>query len=184
MALEELRRRIEQDARAAAAKLEKEGDDEAKRMLDEARERAGKAKRAARERAQAEAEQRFNEMLTALETESGSILSAAREECVERELRPFRAAVRRKLQAREHDIIRSALKSFSAIMPLEQSFVKVDKRNAALAEGAARIEYEDGMHGIVLASPNRRVTVDATIDGIMASNADSIRRILAKGMFG
>jgi vacuolar-type H+-ATPase subunit E/Vma4 len=183
MPLEELQKSIEQEAKAAASKLQEEGDGESERILAAAKQAAAALKRSAKEKAVSEVTQRERDMLTEIENDTQSILSAAKEEAISKYVKPFDAAVRKKLQAKQKDMIKAALKNFSDVAPLRQASVKISKKNAALVEGlVANIEYAD-IDGIIVSSADKKITADATVDGLVESNADVARRILARGMF-
>jgi len=184
MALEELRRDIEHEARLAASKLDSEGEAEAKAIVENAKKSANEMRKKAIEGANAEAEQRKRENLIALEMELSSMLSAAKEESLDRQMKQFGALVAKRLQASEQSLIKSALKSFSELMPLEHSVIRIDKRNAQLAKQyGSEIESAE-IKGIVISSPDKKITADASIDGLLESHKDTMRRILSKAMFG
>jgi vacuolar-type H+-ATPase subunit E/Vma4 len=184
MALEELRRDIEHEARLAASKLEKEGDAEAATIIGNAKKSAETARKKAVEEAKLEAEHRKRDGLVSLETDISSMLSSAKEESIDRQMGQFGALVAKRLQASEQSLIKSAIASFSELMPLENSVIRIDKRNAHLVKHhGARIESAQ-IKGVVITSADKRVTADASIDGLIGSHGDEIRRTLSKAMFG
>ncbi len=184
MALEELRRDIEHEARLAAAKLDKEGDAEAKVILDRANGSADETKKRALESAGDEAEQRKREGLITLEMELSAMLSSAKEESLKRQMRDFNALVAKRLQASEQSLIKSALKNFSGLMPLDEALIRIDKRNAELVKQyKAKVEYTQ-IRGVVITSLDGRVTADASVEGLLESHKDTVRRVLSKAMFG
>ena len=183
MALEELSRNIEHDAKLAASKMNAEGESAAKAILDEATHKAGAARKMAKADAHEEVEQRKRDMLIALEIEAGNILSMAKEECTDTELRQLVAAVKKRLQAREQEVIKSALKNFSTIVPLKDSMARVSKRNANIVRSSVAKIVPEELQGVILSSTDGRVSVDASVDGLVGSNAETIRRVLSKELF-
>lgn len=184
MPLEELQKSIEQEAKATASKMQTEADSESERIVAASKEAAAALKKKSKEDALAEVAQKEKDTLTALEIETSNILSTAKEESISRYLKEFDAVIKKKLQAKQKDIIKSALRSFSDVVPLQQATVKIDRKNVDLVkEAVANIEYAN-IDGIVISSADKRINADATVDGLMESNADAARRILSKGMFG
>lgn len=179
-----MRKDIERDAKAAAARIEKEAAAESDKILGEAKRQADAIKADAKGAAETEAERRKKDAMAAIEIESGSMLAAAREESIDRLLKKFTVIVEKRMLAKEEEIIRIAVSRFFGIVPSERSIVKINRRNAKLAkDSGASIEYAD-TSGVMLASADNRVTADATIEGLSASNAGVIRAVLSKGMFG
>ncbi len=184
MALEELRKEIEHEANADASTLEKESIAECERILSDARQVAVEAKKNAKEKATKEAEQKRSDALTAIDIESGSIISSAKEDCINSTTKQFLQIVERKLNAREQDIIKAAIKRFSLVVPPNNAVAKLDKRNANLLKASGIRVESSNVRGVFLSSEDGKVNTDATIDGLIRSNSESVRRILSKGMFG
>ncbi len=184
MALDELRRNIELEAEEAASKLEEEGESEYKKIIAEAKRKADTALKKAKADALSESEQKKNDIATSLDIETGGILSFAKEECINREMKQLVLAVKSKLDERQTEIINTALERFSESVPLHQTIAKLDKRHAgAVKAPVAKVEYED-MDGVILTSIDGKVMADATLEGIVGSNSDLIRRALAMELFG
>ena len=179
MALEELRRNIEHEAKAAASRLDRESEHECNAILEKAKSLASDAKKKAKEDATAEVERKKRDLLMELDMEAGSILSGAREDNIDRHLSQFNSTIERKLYVKEAEIIREALKRFSSLMPLEQAIVKIDRKNVKLVKAYGKLE-EAKIRGVLLSSFDHRVAADATIEGLMHSNAGIIRRVLSK----
>lgn len=183
MALDELRKDIERDAEEEAARLGKEADNEYKRIIDEAKGRADEAMKKAKSDAIAESEQKRNDVTTALEIEMGSMLSSAKEECISREMKSLIVSLKSALGGKQDRIISTALESFSESVPLHQTIAKLDKKHAnAIKTPVAKTEYSN-INGIILASIDGKVTANATIEGIIESNGELIRRALATRLF-
>lgn len=184
MALDELRKNIERDARAEAARIDKEGESESQRIIAEATRKAEGIKKKAQEGALADVELRKRDTLIELEMEAGNMLAAAKEDNIERQQRQFVEVVKRRLYKREPEIIKSAVKNFSSVVPLESATIRIDKKNASLVKApGAKVEH-DNIHGVVLVSLDGKVTADATVEGLIESNAETIRGILTGGLFG
>ncbi len=184
MALDELRRNIERDARAEASRIERDSDSSTKKTIGEAERAAGEIKKKAEENALAEVELKRKDMLIELEMEASSIIDAAKEENVERQLKVFLAMIRKRLYLKEQEIIKSAIRNFSNVVALEHSRIRISRKNAGLVKvQGAKIEPEE-IRGVFLVSADGKVAADATIDGLVEANAEAIRGVLAGGLFG
>ncbi|MGD0729110.1 MAG: hypothetical protein ABR981_03475 [Candidatus Micrarchaeaceae archaeon] len=179
MALDELTRNIEQEAKAEASRLGKEASSESSAIIENAKKLADALKKKRKEEAEVEVDNKKRDVASALEIESNEILSSAREESVDRHLPQLNAIIKKKFSAKESEIIKNALKRFSDIMPLDNAIVKIDKSNAKLVKANAKIENAS-ITGVVITSSDGKVKADATIESLMDSNLDAIRRILSK----
>lgn len=183
MALDELRERIERDAKAEASRIGREAEAEAGRVLGAARKEAAEAKKRARESAERESDEKAKDAKAALEDEIEGMLSSARQEAIGAQLAEFGEAVKDRLSLRERDIIRSAIAEFSRVARPEHSVIRISKRHADLAGRAiGKVEHAE-MRGASISSLDGRVTADATVDGLAEANSDAIRRALAGRLF-
>jgi vacuolar-type H+-ATPase subunit E/Vma4 len=182
MALDELRRNIEQEAKTTASKLSKEADTTVDKIIKDAKEKADAMKKSAKEDATAEVEQKRKDLITSLEIESTGLISNAKEESIQSQIRDFNALIKRGLQDKESEIIKSAIKRFAEVIPISETTVKISKENAALVKSAGKVEFGN-ISGIILESMDGQISADATVDGIIQSNTDLIRRVLSEGAF-
>ena len=183
MALDELRKSIEREAREQASKIQKETDAEVERILREARDKASAIRKHAKETSLSEAEQRRRDEKTSLELQANTIIYEAMESVIEREMPEFVRFTVRALEETERDVIRFALKMFSAVAPLKGATVRINRKHAELADNSGANVVPADMHGVVVSSADGKIRADATPDSIIASNMDVMRRILSKGMF-
>ncbi len=183
MPLEAIRKRIEQEAAAEKSRIESEAKKAADAVIAQAKADAEAALRRARADALANAEARKRDFTTSMEIEANGIVSAAMEEHIDSVMKAFSGRVRKALQKRERDIIKRAIEGFTATVPREKACARLDGRYSDLAKGFGRVEKAN-IKGVVLSSLDGTIRADATIDGLLAANAESIRRILSKGMYG
>ncbi len=184
MALDELRRRIEHDAKAEASRIDGETEAAAERIVEGARRESAEIKARVRESAEKEAELKRKDAKASLEDEVETMLSSARVEAIESQLAEFSESVKDRLSLREREIIKSAIAEFSKVARPEHSVVRISKKHADLVgKSTGKIEHDD-IRGAVISSIDGKVTADATIDGLAETNSDAIRMSLARGLFG
>ncbi len=183
MPLEAIRKRIEQESAAEKSRIESEARTAADAIIAQAKADAEAALRSAKADAQANAEARKRDFTTSMEMEASSIVSAAMEEHIDSMMKAFSGQVRKVLQKRERDIIRRAIEGFTSTVPREKACARLDGKYAELAKGFGKVEKAK-IKGVVLSSLDGTVRADATIDGLLSANSESIRRMLSKGMYG
>ncbi len=183
MPLEAIRKRIEQESAAEKSRIESEAKKAADAIIAQAEAGADASLRRAMEEAQANAEARKRDFTTSMEMEANGIVSAAKEEHIDSAMKAFSGHVKKVLQKRERDIIKRAIEEFTATVPREKACARLDGKYSELAKGFGKVEKAN-IKGVALSSLDETIRADATIDGLLAANAESVRRILSKGMYG
>jgi vacuolar-type H+-ATPase subunit E/Vma4 len=185
MALDELRRDIEKEARSTASQLDREGESEAKTIIGDAKRLADDMRKKAIADAHAVVEQRKRDALIAVEIEVSGILSNAREESVDSELVLFKTLIAKRMRGSEEALIKYAIRNFLEIVPKSNSLATVGKKYAHLAEQQhiAKIKHAD-TSGIILSSLDGRISADASVDGLIETRGDVIRGALSKAKPG
>lgn len=184
MALDMLQREIEAQARSEAGKIASEAESECDAIIGKAQKDAKSLKDSILENAKAESEQRRKDALISLDIESGSILANAKEERIDHELKGFMRILEERMLKREPGLVKAALERFVEVVPPERCVARTNKRNSKIVKPfGMELDYAD-VNGIVIESKDRKIRVDATINGTIESNAETIRRVLSKGIFG
>ncbi|MDE1871154.1 MAG: hypothetical protein KGI06_02850 [Candidatus Micrarchaeota archaeon] len=184
MALDKLQKEIEEQAKSEAGRIADEGDAECAHIIEKAESDAKSLSDGIMDNARGESEQRRKDTSISLDIEIGSILTGAREERISRELKRFLPVLEARMRKSEGNLIKSALKRFSDVVPPELCTAKVDRRNEEIVKPYGMDVDHESIDGIIIESKDKRIRVDATISGTIGSNAETIRRVLSKGMFG
>lgn len=184
MALDRLRNEIEEQAKAEAASIVGEGEKEANSIIGSAKRKADEIYDGIRNDALKEAEQRRKDVLISLEMEVSSMIANAKEERINHELKGFIAVIAKSMRNKQAQLIKAAAKRFSEVMPPEQCVARIGKDNAPiLKQYGIEASYEK-IDGVVIESRDKRVSMNATVDGTIESNTETVRRALSKGLFG
>jgi V/A-type H+/Na+-transporting ATPase subunit E len=184
MALDKLRREIEEQARAEAEAIASDASSERNRIIGKAKADAEALKKRIMDEARNEAEQRKKDTLTSLDTEISEIITSAKEASIGRELRRFVPVLERRMRTKQERLIRAALKRFSEVVPPEKCVARTDKRNSMLLKNSGIDAKYEKIDGIVIESKDGRIRMDATVGGTIGSNSEAVRRVLSRGMFG
>ncbi len=183
MPLEDLRRDIEKGAKAEAARINRETEEERGRILKEARDRADAIARDAAAGVEAEVQARRAAEAAGLELEARLAELSGRESALEREAKAIMSMLVRELRAKHRDeLLKGALKSFAMIVPQEQTTLQLGRGYRDQPRGKYRIERLDG-EGFRLLSADGKIALNGDIADLVGSYEPAIKSELAKAMF-
>ena len=184
MSLDSITRKIIEDARTRAAAIDAEAASHEKSVLAAARERVHEISKSAGRSAEEEAARIIAEAKAGAEIEANSMLLEARGAAVEHAMPGLLALVRRELlKSRLKAILDSGIRQFKALSEGEMVIATYGK-GAQLIKGKQYKTEKGSAEGFMLYSADRKVALDATIDGVVRHRSDYARSVLAAELFG
>ncbi len=187
MPLEEIRKSIDKDASAQAAKIRAEGDREAEAIINAAEARADEILKAARIEAEKEAGRIKAEQVSGAEIEANSMLLVAMGSVVDREVGRVIREAQKQLGSGSlaEKLLSSALREFSKHASKKDIIVKASKRNARLAKD---LGYDavasDAEEEILISARDGSMSLDASPRTLAAGHDALARRMLHEKLFG
>ena len=183
MSLEAIRKSILGEAEAKAKAEQSEADSEAAKIVRDAQERAKAILTQAEDEARREEERMRLEAAAGLETERNAMVIEAKGKVIEHFLGQVREDISRRVrQEGMEKILKSSLKQFASVYPGNDFVVRTSKKNASLVKGRQKVEVAS-VDGFVIATPDRKIALNATVDSVVDGNMDDIRKMVADEIF-
>lgn len=185
MSLDVIKRSIVSDADAKAKAIESDASREAARIVADAEKKAGAVLRQAKEDAEKEAARLWKEAEAGIETERNTLIVAAQGEVVSKYMKEVRDEIAKSVESKDLErIFEAGMKEFRRISDSEEVVVISGKRNSDIAKGR-NVKVETGdIDGFVFCTPDRKISLNATVSGAVEKNIDTIRRAVAEELFG
>ena len=181
MPLENVKRKIIEEAEEAAAKIREEGTSEAHRILSEAEEKAKEIEYLAQEEANAEARRIAKEHESAMEIETKTILAEARGLQLDRATEEVVTRIKKILEEKYlKKMLEEGIKKFSEVHSGDPVLV-TSKKNQDVAGALKKpldINYQD-VEGFVIKSKDGSIVINVSAETIVRDSIDDIRRIVS-----
>ncbi len=186
MPLENVKRKILEDAEEAAAKIKDEGTSEARRILSEAEAKAKQIEHQAQEEANTEAKRIAKEHESAMEIETKTILAEARGLQLDRATEEVISRVKKILEEKYlKKMLEKGIEKFSEVHSGDPVLV-TSKKNQDVAMSLKKpldIKYNE-VEGFVIKAKDGSVAINVSAEALVRDNIDDIRRIVSKNIFG
>ncbi len=185
MSLNDLQKKIEEQGRAEAGKVERE----AKNTSGEELSKANKEAKGILAKADADIEEEARRLSKEYEANSeiarNGIILAAQEEVVEKAMKSVRKDIVREMRAKQKRIFDSAIKAAKEIDDIKDMTIFVNRRDVDMVKKlGASISFADISGGLKIQSDDKSVTIDASIDTMVDGKSDEIRSIINHTLFG
>jgi vacuolar-type H+-ATPase subunit E/Vma4 len=186
MSLEEIKKRIDSEARADAERIKDEGKAEAEAIMSTSRNQASDILEAAKEQAEHESSRMRKELLSGAEIEASTMLIAARESVIEGHIGAVKSRVARMLSDSKQcgKLIEGAAQEFEKLAARKDMVVRVDRKWLAQVR---RLGYvaEAGSDGeLTMATRDGSVTLDASPMALAEKYEREARSSLSSRLFG
>jgi vacuolar-type H+-ATPase subunit E/Vma4 len=183
MSLEAIRKSILGEAESKAKAEQSEADAQAAAIIKDAEDRAKGILKQAEEEARHEEGRMRLEASSGLETERNSMVIEAKSKVIESILDQVRKEVARRVREEGMEkVLKSGLKQFAEVYQGSDFVIRTSKRNAAMVKGKHTIEV-DNVDGFIISTPDRKIALNATVDAIVESSIDEIRKMVADEVF-
>lgn len=186
MPLENVRRKILDEAEETASRIKEDGSSEAQRILSEAEARANEIEHKAQEDANAETKRILKEHEIAMEIEVGSMLAEAKGLALERVTADVTSRMKSMLEEKYMaKMLESGISKFEEVYSGE-IVVLASKNNKKLVESLKKkvVVKDHGGDGIILKSKDGSISLRISPDALIEENMDIVRSMVSARLFG
>ncbi len=182
MALPELKRDIENEARAKVKAVEKETEKEVEKILKEAKAESEKIISKAKEEANKEAKAKLAEGKAEIGMEIESVINAAKTEAIDTHFNVFKKKLSVELSKHMQEIAKNAIKQFRNVVGDEEVFVETNKKNALMMKGVKNVKYAD-IEGFTLYTSDKKISLHVSVDRLISDREHELKSIMAAHVF-
>lgn len=180
MPLEEIRRRIIEEAKKKRDEAINWANAERNKIISGAKEEAKKIEESAKARAEEASSRIINEYIAEYEVERHNALITAQEEVAERWLNDAKKEFIEALLDNYKKVVESALKRIEE--EGEGGKLVVGKKYAPIIKKLG-YKYEEGGEGVVAASLDGKISIDITPEKIASEEEDIIKSMIVEALF-
>lgn len=187
MALDEIKRNIEEQAKREADAIRKAAAEERDSIVREAEARLKELNQKLSAGINEELKRLREENESGIELSMKDIPLAAREEALSEEIPKVRKLLLKQLRASKHyeKLFNAAVKQAESFAPVSELVVEVDRLDKRLVEElGAKVVFKDMDGGLVVRSKNGDVGIDATLGGIIDSRMEEVKNAVLGELFG
>lgn len=186
MPLDELQKRILDEARAKARQIEGEGEKMAESITGDAAKEAKERKAMIGEELERETERLRVEHDATTQMEVSRTLLIAKEQAAEGEMQKLKSATVRRVKAKGYkSIFDEAIEKAVQIATMEKLVFIVNKADEQFVRGlGGKIENGKMSGGLIIVADKGRVRIDATLDTLFEKRREALKAMLLKSMFG
>ncbi|MDE1832914.1 MAG: V-type ATP synthase subunit E [Candidatus Micrarchaeota archaeon] len=186
MPLEEIKHEIEQDARKEARRIAEESRKECDQIASEARARARAITDQSEASIKAELDLLNREYDSSTELGRKSAILSAMEEALEAEMRSIRKELVRRARSSPAypTMFKDAMRAARQMSSEGNYVIQVAKKDVPLlGKTDGKIETREMDGGLMIYSPDRSMSIDATLDKLIDSSEERIRGVINSRLF-
>ena len=187
MALSDIKRNIEEQAKREASGIRESASEETKAIIEDARSRAKCMLQGAEKQTEEELKRLREESEASTELLVKNIVLSARDEALSDEVSKAKRLLAKSVRASQSyaKILKSAVKQAQEVAPQDELVITVSKEDRQkLADTESRIEVKETGGGIIIRSKNGSIEIDATVGKLIESKLETIRNALMAELFG